>query len=309
MLTAHNPPPAGSIARSLAPAAALLGACALLLGCGHAQSPAKHSRHQAAVTAASSTTASGVAGATLAFLFPTNGADVELGSQVLNFAGALQVKAVDQCLASRALPPEEPPPADEYAYGAPQMPYMAAIRANDSLGLTIGVRAPPPPTTGMSSAEQVAYDAAAARCNTTAAPRWVFGSSSADSLRNAWQNIVARVASTPAMQASLKSSSACSASTPFPATTVGGEWAAIGQKVTNEIVHRNLAAANQTQHQGVGVLLRCFGRSIQLQGSLLASRRAVFLAANALAVREIQMNTASQIAQVGRRFHRAYRGK
>jgi hypothetical protein len=291
--------------RSLVGIVAIIAACSALAACGSSGPKPHDPTNRAAASNAGS--ASGVAGSTVAFLFPRDGADLELGSQVLDFAGAIQIKAVDGCLAARAFPPEEAPPTDEYTYGAPQMPNLPVIRARDSLGLTAGVRTPPPPTNGMSAAEVNAYDAATAHCNKTAAPKWAFGSPAAESLSNAWGNIASRITSTPAMQASLKKAASCSASTAFPANGIGQEWAAIGRKVTTEIVGHRLAAANQTQRQGVAVLIRCFGPAIELQGQLLASRRATFLATNALGVRQIQAATSTQISQVGRRFHHAYR--
>ena len=245
---------------------------------------------------------SSIASATVASLFPADGADIAHGTQTVQFfTQSVTLRAIDRCLASRGLPPAPTAIRNPDKYGGPGMPNLPAVRANGVLGFTTLYAAPKSVEAHMAASERRAYQAAETRCARDA-PHFAVDSPSALALESQWNQIEQQSLRTPVLQAAVARGAQCSSSTSFPATSINGEMTVIDNEIARGIKRKTHAQLVSVERAGVRVLLKCFAPAIQLQNKIFQKQRNGFLASHALAVRQVETQTTTQISRDAAQF-------
>lgn len=230
---------------------------------------------------------SGASEALLDYLLPRNGSDWAAGSSLEGFTVAVRIKAETQCMAAHGLPGPPVYGQPSQQYGSVEFPNMPVIERTHNVGVTT-LPAPTDPAKHLSPAKRGAYTAALSRCQTASAKPAAFLGKPAWALMTRWMSIFTKVSASPAVRAANRRAAACSASTPFPAGTVGQEIEAVEAKLTPLNIGGHNARARSVNASGVRVLVRCFGAVEALRNRLMAAQRVEFLARHARAIRKVE---------------------
>ncbi len=233
--------------------------------------------------------------ALLDYLFPRNGADWATGGALEHFVAAVRTKAETQCMAAGGLPGPPVYGQPSQQYGSVQFPNMPVIERTNNVGVTT-LPAPTDPAKHLSSSKRSAYTAALSSCQARGAKPVAFLGKPAWGLMTRWMSIFTKVSASQAVRAANRRAAACSASTPFPAGTVGQEIEAVEAKLTPLYIRGHNAQARALNASGVRVLVRCFGAVEALRNQLMAAERVGFLASHARAIRKLERQASRGVA-------------
>ena len=253
----------------------------------------------------SSTLQNSVSQVVIGSLITTNGAQLANDqAAVQDFFRSVASKATDSCLAADGLPAVEQQPSSG-PVGDTQLPNLTYLRTQHNFA-TQSTTPAVDPTRGMSPAEKRSYAAAVKRC-APKIPTPAFESPAAQSIFNAWTNIMLRTISTsPAVRAANRAGASCSRSTPFPAATYEDEWQLAAGDGLALYMKGKTSAGNQVEARGSGVLVRCFGRAVNTVDRLLAAQAKPFMARYATTLRQLADKTAKQVAELSAKYDIAF---
>lgn len=254
-------------------------------------------RHQSSVGLQNS-----VSQAVVGSMVPTNGAQLSSeGEAVQDFFSSIASKATDSCLAADGLPAVEQEPSSG-AVGDTQLPNLNYLSSQHSFA-TQSTTSGADPTRGMSASEKRSYTAAVKRCTPKLSTPAFESGTGAQSIFNAWTNIMLKtIGTSPAVRAANRAGAACSRSTSFPASTYEDEWQVAAGDGLALYMKGETSAGNQAEARGAAVFLRCFGPAVKTVDRLLAAEAKPFLAKYATTLRQLEDATAKQVAELSAKY-------
>lgn len=283
-------PPLVAAVRSVIPSA-LVGM--LLTACGTATLAGKQGHPP------TSRQVSTAASPILAFAFPINSSDFSTGLMVQQFAGAVDTRTVDQCMAAKGFAAPPVPPKTTGSDPS-QFPDLATIRTSGFENLAVSYIPRQPPTTSQ------AYDTALTNCSSHVDdPLDVTISDASTSLGAQWLRQLAAIDSSARFQAAMRTWGGCMRTSGIAVTGLSEFFTYVNRQTIEPFLDHTLSldGARANEIRLGGIFATCMQPAETLRESMRSSARVLFFSNHNQSIIHLVLQFAAAERAIASRLH------